>query len=310
VVLAITPPRVTATGALVPLRLFLGGTFFYAGFQKLSDPGFLHSDAPTYIGTQLHGFADGTPAGGLLQPALAHPELAGIAVAVVEIAIGILVLLGFMTRLAAAAGLALNLVLFLTASWHTSPYFLGSDIVFVFAWLPFVLVGSEGQPTVCNLLSRRSVGVRQGATLTRRAMFTHVLAFVGVVTASTAAVASVARGTYDPPAPARSRREADLGSAQALGPGQARPYTDPVSGAPAIAIRGRDGTLAAMSAVCTHAGCELTYRKDQLMCPCHGSTFDVRTGAPMSGPARKPLAMASVSEQNGRIVASPLRPAS
>ena len=33
-------------------------TFVYAGIQKLSDPGFLHPGAPTYIGTQLHGFAN------------------------------------------------------------------------------------------------------------------------------------------------------------------------------------------------------------------------------------------------------------
>ena len=46
--------------ALFPLRLFLGVTFVYAGIQKLSDPGFLHAGAPTYIGTQLHGFAAGT----------------------------------------------------------------------------------------------------------------------------------------------------------------------------------------------------------------------------------------------------------
>jgi thiosulfate dehydrogenase [quinone] large subunit len=77
---------------------------------------------------------------------VSHPELAGVAVAVLEIAIGVLVLLGFLTRIAAAAGLVLNLVLFLTASWHTSPYFLGSDIVFVFAWLPLVLSGPRGSP--------------------------------------------------------------------------------------------------------------------------------------------------------------------
>jgi len=48
--------------ALLPLRLFLGVTFVYAGVQKLGDPGFLHAGAPTYIGTQLEGFAGGTPA--------------------------------------------------------------------------------------------------------------------------------------------------------------------------------------------------------------------------------------------------------
>src|SRR6266566_264450 len=113
--------------ALLPLRLFLGVTFVYAGVQKLSDPGFLHPGAPTYIGTQLRGFAHGTPGGFLLRTfAIPHAELAGVVVALLEIAVGLLVLAGLLTRLAAAVGLSLNLVLFLTASWHTSPYFLGS----------------------------------------------------------------------------------------------------------------------------------------------------------------------------------------
>ena len=76
--------------ALLPLRLFLGGTFVYAGIQKLSDPGFLHAGAPTYIGTQLHAFANGTPGGFILRAfAIPHAELAGIGVAIVEIAIGL-----------------------------------------------------------------------------------------------------------------------------------------------------------------------------------------------------------------------------
>lgn len=141
--------------ALLPLRLFLGGTFVYAGIQKLSDPGFLHAGSTTYIGSQLEGFARATPGGFLLRAfALPHPELAGVGVAVFEIVVGLLAASGLMTRAAAAAGLGLNLVFFLTASWHTSPYFLGSDIVFVFAWLPFVLAGAQGQPALDNMLER------------------------------------------------------------------------------------------------------------------------------------------------------------
>ena len=117
--------------ALLPLRLFLGITFVYAGIQKLSDPGYLHPGAPTYIGTQLHGFAHGTPGGFLLTAfAIPHPKLTGVAVALIEIAVGLLVTAGLLTRAAAAAGLVLNLVLFLTNSWNTSPYFLGSDSVY------------------------------------------------------------------------------------------------------------------------------------------------------------------------------------
>ncbi len=141
--------------ALFPLRLFLGLTFVYAGVQKLSDPGFLHPGAPTYIGSQLHAFAAGTPGGFLLRTfAIPHAQLAGVGVAIAEIVIGLLAAAGLLTRAVALAGLGLNLVLFLTASWHTTPYFLGPDIVFVFAWLPFVLCGAEGQPALDNMLER------------------------------------------------------------------------------------------------------------------------------------------------------------
>jgi len=69
--------------ALLPLRLFLGATFVYAGIQKLSDPGFLVAGSDTYIGTQLEAFAEGTPGGWLLRTfALRLPELAGVGVAV------------------------------------------------------------------------------------------------------------------------------------------------------------------------------------------------------------------------------------
>src|SRR3954469_14938541 len=85
----------TPGAALTPLRAFLGGTFVYAGIQKLSDPGYLHPGSASYIGTQLHGFSQGTPGGALLRTfALPHPQLAGIGVALVEIAVGLLVLLG------------------------------------------------------------------------------------------------------------------------------------------------------------------------------------------------------------------------
>jgi thiosulfate dehydrogenase (quinone) large subunit len=197
--------------ALLPLRLFLGVTFVYAGIQKLSDPGFLHAGAPTYIGTQLEGFARGTPGGFLLRTfAIPHPELAGVAVAILEIGIGLLAATGLMTRWAAAAGLALNLTFFLTASWHTSPYFLGSDIVFVFAWLPFVLSGARGQPALDNMLAHPSqalarrtrlhppepgvayAGTEDETSMTRRALVAEIAAMgLGI-----AGIAALLKGPY------------------------------------------------------------------------------------------------------------------
>ena len=43
--------------------------------------------------------------------------------------------------------------------------------------------------------------------------------------------------------------------------------------------------------VCTHASCRLSSGKlvgDNVTCPCHGSTFDVKTGTVVNGPAKKP----------------------
>lgn len=215
--------------ALFPLRLFLGVTFVYAGVQKLSDPGYLRPGAPTYIGSQLHSFAHGTPGGFLLRTfALPQPKLAGIGVALLEIAIGLLVTAGLLTRVAAAVGLGLNLVLFLTNSWHTSPYFLGSDIVFVFAWLPFVLTGASGQPAVDAVLGRwaergppwssarsglatrwqadiaRTRGetvaargpITGGSALTRRGVLAQALGLAGVATLFIGGVSSLAKGSY------------------------------------------------------------------------------------------------------------------
>jgi len=357
------PPRsqtITPGMALLPLRLFLGLTFVYAGYQKLSDPGFLTPGAATYIGTQLHGFAAGTPGGFLLRWfALPFPRAAGVGVALAEIAIGLLTTAGLLTRLAAAAGLGLNLVLFLTASWHTTPYFLGSDIVFCFAWLPFVLVGAADQPAVDTLvLGRKRMPervqrrTRSGAqvysagepdTQTRAVYLRRGLVATGVATLSIAGLATAMRGGARAASaatalagggtrtrPRRPRRRAGgstgpasssagttgstappsvpsgavkLGPASALKADAAALYRDPADGAPDIVVRHRDGSLAAFSAVCTHAGCQVEYASGMLVCPCHGSEFDASTGAVIQGPAVTPLARKRVIQRRGSIYA-------
>jgi thiosulfate dehydrogenase [quinone] large subunit len=206
--------------ALLPLRIFLGGTFVYAGIQKLTDPGFLHPGAPTYIGTQLEGFANGTPGGFLLRGlAIPIPQVAGVGVALTEILIGLLVLAGLYTRIAAAGGMSLNLLLFLTASWHTTPYFLGPDLVFAFAWSPLLIVGSEGQPSVEAILESRRRQSRRAATrtgrppplepaLTRRA----ILAELGGLAVAIAGVSTLLKGRYSaPPALASGKGGAGAG---------------------------------------------------------------------------------------------------
>jgi thiosulfate dehydrogenase [quinone] large subunit len=287
--------------ALLPLRLFLGATFVYAGVYKLSDAGFLHPGADTYIGDQLKGFAEGTPGGPLLEAlALPDPQLAGVGVAVGEILVGLLAVAGRFTRASAACGLALSVVLFLTASWHTRPYFLGSDIVFAFAWLPFVLAGAAGQPALDN----HPRVVPEGPGVTRRTAILHGLGFAAAATVAISGLSLLFRGAL--PAPARARTRAtgvSIADAASLAPGDAVHFTNPADGGPALLIRAADGALSAYSATCTHAGCEVGWRQGEIRCPCHHARFDPATGEPTRGPARGALTPIRVVERSGKIIA-------
>ena len=189
--------------ALVPLRLFLGVTFLFAGCQKLADPTFLRAGAPSSITAQLEGSQRTSPVGGWLGPLVHHGVAVGVVIALGEVAIGLGVLVGLWTRIAAAAGLVLSFGLFLTVSFHSSPYFTGSDIVFVFAWTPLVLAGAGGAPSVDTALARRSRTVGTGTGDPRRVVRRDVVAGIaGAVVVATAAVVAWAGRAAAPSAAA------------------------------------------------------------------------------------------------------------
>jgi Rieske Fe-S protein len=57
-----------------------------------------------------------------------------------------------------------------------------------------------------------------------------------------------------------------------------------------VLVRDDAGGVRAYSATCTHQGCAVTDIRDgQIICPCHGSTFSVRSGGVTGGPARRAL---------------------
>ncbi len=156
------PPRSLATSGwvLIPLRAFLGFTFCFAGLQKLANPGFFDAGNPASIQAQLAGAARRSPVHALIGP-LQHVAVPlGLLIALAEVAVGLGALVGLWTRLAAAGGMALSLMLFLTVSFHSSPYYTGSDIVFVFAWIPLLLAGSGGVLSIEALVAG---GVRMRA---------------------------------------------------------------------------------------------------------------------------------------------------
>ena len=59
-----------------------------------------------------------------------------------------------------------------------------------------------------------------------------------------------------------------------------------------IAVANVAGAFYAFGDTCTHRGCSLAegaLEETTVTCPCHGSEFDVRSGAVLQGPAREPV---------------------
>jgi thiosulfate dehydrogenase (quinone) large subunit len=164
------PDGTVGTGwVLMPLRLFLGVTFLFAGLQKLADPQFFASSSPSSIHAQLAGAARSSPIHALVGHLVPAADAIGVLISLGEVAVGVGVLVGLWTRVAAVAGMALSFGLFLTVSFHASPYFTGSDIVFFFAWTPLALAGAAGAPALDTWLTRRAAaGSPPAGTLPRR----------------------------------------------------------------------------------------------------------------------------------------------
>ena len=322
-----------ATGwVLMPLRLFLGVTFLFAGLQKLANPAFFRSSSPASIHAQLAGAARSSPVHGLLSHLLGIAPAVGLVIALGEVAIGIAVVLGLLTRVAAIAGMALSFGLFLTVSFHASPYFTGSDIVFFFAWTPLVVGGSGAWSVDAALEARHareraSAGVppeQQAPDLDRRAAVRKAasaltLASFAVVTAAIAAAVGRMSGaslqtsgapqlsppSTESPSPGSSKGTA-IGLAGDVPLGGAREFTDPAQGIPAYVVRPSESSYVGFSAVCTHMGCTVGFFEPalQFRCPCHGSIFSAVTGEVLQGPAAAPLPSIPIEKSaNGTLLA-------
>ena len=64
------------------------------------------------------------------------------------------------------------------------------------------------------------------------------------------------------------------------------------------------GTLYAIDDTCTHSGCSLGDGKldgSTVKCACHGSRFDVTSGAVVAGPAEDPVRSYPVHVANGEV---------
>lgn len=72
-----------------------------------------------------------------------------------------------------------------------------------------------------------------------------------------------------------------------------------------IIIRSTDSVYLALSKVCTHSSCTVTYNSTtkDIPCPCHGSKF-ATTGAVINGPAASPLKVYNVKVSGNTLTIS------
>jgi thiosulfate dehydrogenase [quinone] large subunit len=141
--------------ALLPLRVFLGITFLYAGLDKLTDSAFLKDGGAGSIADTMRSVRDSSAIPALVDLALRSPTGFGYAMAFGEIAVGLGTLLGLFARLAALGGALISLSLWLTVSWATEPYYFGNDLAYLMAWLPLVLAGAPLLSLDATLRARR-----------------------------------------------------------------------------------------------------------------------------------------------------------
>ena len=271
------------------IRLFLGVTFIYGGWNKATDPGFLDPKSAHYLGAQITSYLDTSPISFILKHMVEHATAFGWLVMLTEFAIGIATLTGIALELAALGGFALSITLWLSATWTVKPYFLGSDTAYAILWLAlFFLVrqntkGRHVTALIPDLRDRR-----------------EVIRILGIAAASVAAVFVGGRFKTSNPTPETGTAIAKVADFPI---GSTKEFVA-ADGSPAVLFRTKSGVFA-YSRICTHQGCSVAYDSNSnlLSCPCHGAQFDpTKDGAAISGPTKIALPKIKVAIKGLDIV--------
>jgi len=93
-----------------------------------------------------------------------------------------------------------------------------------------------------------------------------------------------------------------VGGADAVPTGEMRVFD--VSGS-RVNVSNAGGQLYAFANTCTHMGCSLANGDldgTVVTCACHGSQFDITSGAVLRGPAQRPVRAFPVSVEGGEIL--------
>jgi len=75
---------------------------------------------------------------------------------------------------------------------------------------------------------------------------------------------------------------------------------------PTMLIHHQDGVWVAFDAVCTHLGCTVGFepQNHRIFCPCHGGTYDMKTGDVVGGPPPRGLTAYKVEVTDGNVIVS------
>lgn len=145
------PGRRRANGwPVLPLRIFLAALFLFAGYAKLAYPHFFDPRSPGGFKSSIDSARSGTPLGGILGPLSDHASVFGHITAFAEIAIGLGLLVGLLTRIAAAGGMVLVGTIVLSVDWAgvkqytgTSGWFTSVDLAVAAALSVYLLGGAD-----------------------------------------------------------------------------------------------------------------------------------------------------------------------
>lgn len=127
---------------LLPLRVFLGFISIYAGMGKLCDPHYFDGGKRGSMVKWLNTLHPWEVAEPLRQFALAHPVGSGLVIAFLQVAVGVLTILGCWQRVAAVVGALLSAALLVTVSWKSVPAYDTPDIIYLAAWSPLIIAGA------------------------------------------------------------------------------------------------------------------------------------------------------------------------
>jgi Rieske Fe-S protein len=162
--------------------------------------------------------------------------------------------------------------------------------------------GSDGAQPVAGDPATTSAGTTSAGTTSADAASPADTTTSTTSTSETHRTASTTRSATGsgPKASPSSSAEPDF-SAGALAKLTSIPVGGAVVASGIVITRTSAAAVVGHSARCTHQGCQVAAQGGRLECPCHGSTFDLRSGTNLSGPAPSPLPAVRLVVKGGYV---------